>query len=262
MAGYAPSVSEPTAPRIQVAPPAPGALRDRLRAALRCPYCRDAVTRRGTVACGRRGCGALYHRDCWDELTQGYGGCAVYGCGERRSREVSAAGWALRLLRLAVAALLLPPRVVRAVVRHRDESFRTIFGHALARAREVGRRWRDSWPLVLVLAAVPVTFTLVPLYPVLFDFRSPRPTNPVLLFVEMAWIGFWILALPMLTPVWVPPLVAFVVALGLQAARGCAAVLRAEVGALMGHDVRGVDTPLARLERGGGAKAKDSAGSG
>lgn len=241
---------------IQVTPAGAGPLRDRLREALRCPYCRDAVGRRGTVACGRRGCGALYHRGCWGELTEEHGGCAVYGCGELRSREVSAAGLALRWVRLLVAALLLPPRVVRAVVRHQNESFQTTFWHALARAREVGRGWRDRWPLVLVLAAVPVCLATVPFYPVLFDFQSPRPTNPVLSGVKTVWVMFWTLGLPMLTPVWVPPLVAFVVALGLQVARGCVGVLQAEVGALMGLDVRGAATPLARLERGEGAKAK------
>jgi hypothetical protein len=35
--------------------------RTRLEEALVCPYCRDVVTRRGVVACARRGCGALYH---------------------------------------------------------------------------------------------------------------------------------------------------------------------------------------------------------
>jgi len=103
------------APEVAVTPARP---RSRLKQALLCPYCRDAVTRTGTVACARRGCGALYHRACWDEVVKDYGGCAIYGCESKKAREVSAVGWAVRVVRLLVATILLPPRVVRALRKH------------------------------------------------------------------------------------------------------------------------------------------------
>lgn len=107
------------------APPGDGAppavrSRGRVRQALVCPYCRDEVPRSGALACARRGCGALYHRECWDECAASYGGCAVYGCGSKATREVSTAGYLVRLLKLALAALLFPPRLARRMVEARE----------------------------------------------------------------------------------------------------------------------------------------------
>src|SRR5450432_105941 len=95
--------SAPPSPSVE-APATTPRPRSRLRQALVCPYCRDSVTRRGTVACARQGCGALYHRDCWSECTRSYGGCAVYGCASKHSKEISAAGYVARLVRLGLAA--------------------------------------------------------------------------------------------------------------------------------------------------------------
>ncbi len=86
--------------------------RARLRAALACPYCRDALGEQA-VGCERAGCGALYHRECWDECRTSYGGCAVYGCGCTSAREVGRLALRRRALRLVVAAALFPPRVVQ-----------------------------------------------------------------------------------------------------------------------------------------------------
>jgi hypothetical protein len=87
----------------------------RVRQALVCPYCRDEVEQEGTVCCVRKGCGAFYHRECWDECAVQYGGCAIYGCSSKKSREVSAAGYVLQIGRLLVAAALFPPRIARAI---------------------------------------------------------------------------------------------------------------------------------------------------
>lgn len=92
----------------------------RVRAALRCPYCHDQVSRAGAVGCARAACGALYHRECWDEVAR-WDGCAALGCGSREAREVSAVGYLVRVARLLLAALLFPRRVVRRL-RAQDEA--------------------------------------------------------------------------------------------------------------------------------------------
>jgi hypothetical protein len=69
--------------------------------------------------CARTGCGTLYHRECWEECSAHYGGCAVYGCESHSVREVSVAGWLYRLTRLLLAAWLFPPRVARALEQAR-----------------------------------------------------------------------------------------------------------------------------------------------
>jgi hypothetical protein len=113
--------------------------RSRLDQALLCPYCRDTVTRRGTVACARRGCGALYHRDCWQEVVSSYGGCAIYGCESKKAKEVSAAGWVIKMVRLILAGVLLPRRLARAIRKTEGVGFGTILKDAFSRARGVGR---------------------------------------------------------------------------------------------------------------------------
>jgi hypothetical protein len=89
--------------------------RQRARAALRCPYCRDEVAQDDALACADRTCGALYHSECWDECRSGYGGCAVYGCCSTESRSLSRAGFLLRWLKLLLAVTLFPPRAVQAL---------------------------------------------------------------------------------------------------------------------------------------------------
>lgn len=105
----------------------------RVRTALRCPYCHDQVTRRGALSCARPACGALYHRECWDEVAA-WDGCAALGCGGREAREVSGLGYLVRVARLLAAALLFPRRVVRALRVTEGAGPRAVFGQALDRA--------------------------------------------------------------------------------------------------------------------------------
>lgn len=52
------------------------------REALVCPFCKDAVGAASEhVECTK--CGTWHHAACFQE----YSGCAVFGCGEQRSRE-------------------------------------------------------------------------------------------------------------------------------------------------------------------------------
>jgi hypothetical protein len=109
----------------------------RVRAAMRCPYCHDQVGRQDALACARRGCGALYHRECWEECAR-WGGCAALGCGSREAREVSALGYVVRVLRLVLAAVLFPRRVVGALVANEGASIARVFSNA----------WRLAWAVV------------------------------------------------------------------------------------------------------------------
>lgn len=86
----------------------------RVREALVCPYCRDQVARDDVVACAARTCGALYHRECWEHCATEFGSCAALGCGSTQHRELSAVGYLYRLARLFVAAILFPPRALKA----------------------------------------------------------------------------------------------------------------------------------------------------
>ncbi|MBX3470647.1 MAG: hypothetical protein KF878_27585 [Planctomycetes bacterium] len=106
----------PAAPQVRVAARQPGrTVRARVREAMRCPFCRDDVARAGAVGCARRGCGALYHAECWEECAASYGGCAVFGCGCREATGVTRTALLVRLVRLLVAAVLFPPRMLEAL---------------------------------------------------------------------------------------------------------------------------------------------------
>ena len=100
--------------RAQARPPAT-TLAGRVREALRCPFCHDRVGRQGSVACARRGCGALYHRACWAECVEHYGGCAAMGCGCTTAAGVTRVGFSWRVLRMALAALIFRPRALEAL---------------------------------------------------------------------------------------------------------------------------------------------------
>ena len=116
--------------------------RDRVRAALTCPFCRDGVARRDAVVCKRDGCGAVYHQECWDECLQDYGGCAVFGCECRGARTISRVGLLWRWLRLLVAAVLFPPRVITALNSEEAVSHATPWGRVLDEARLLHR---ETW---------------------------------------------------------------------------------------------------------------------
>jgi hypothetical protein len=223
--------------------------RSRVRQALVCPYCRDEVKRRGTVACARRKCGALYHRECWEECATQYGGCAVYGCESRKSREISAAGYVWKLLRLFLAALLFPPRIARAMKRHHDEGAVSIFRLSLARARQV-REWckaNNAWSAVAFFSCIPVAVVELLLF---LKLERTFGNNPVPFFAFMIIY----VASPFLAGVWLPPVAAFLGMLGFYAAKLLALGLRSELAGLIRAD-EGGGSVLGRLRSGAGKKA-------
>lgn len=91
----------------------------RLRAALGCPFCKDALPAEAAVACQRPGCGACYHLECWSECRQSYGGCAIFGCGSREGREVGSFALTRRIVWQVIATALFPPRLARRAVAYR-----------------------------------------------------------------------------------------------------------------------------------------------
>mgnify|MGYP001226537006 CR=1 FL=1 len=219
----APQPREPAAPLRLVASPRPHpapearSRRGRVRAALRCPYCRDEVGRRGAVACRRAGCGAVYHRACWAECLVGHGGCGVYGCGAPHSRELSGMGWAWRVMRLTLAALVLPPRLLRQAMGGEERQaglLRTAWG--AGQSIQVGLEGFGVGP-ILVVSAVVCWGSL------LFFIRElqEHPAVVVLLGVGGPFLGLL-----------VPRLLAFLGALGWLLARGALELLHDEAGVL------------------------------
>ncbi len=127
--------------------------RSRLSEALVCPYCRDGISRSAVVACARSGCGALYHRECWEECARRYGGCAVFGCESHAARPVGLLGYLVRLARMAIAAILFPPRVVGQLGR---EGYRVNVRDALAIHLQCFRRDLERyWYVVFVVVFLP-----------------------------------------------------------------------------------------------------------
>jgi len=110
----------------------------RLRAAMTCPYCRDGLEHEALL-CGRPGCGAAYHPECWSECHTGYGGCAVYGCGHTAAEPIGRFALRRRLLRLVVAAALFPPRAVASLRELDGQSLRDVWRKALEHQRGVSR---------------------------------------------------------------------------------------------------------------------------
>jgi hypothetical protein len=111
------------------------AVRKRVAEAMRCPFCRDAVTREGAAACAKSSCGALYHQECWEECRTGYGGCAVFGCGSTEAHGLTRIDFAMRMLRMLLAVILFPPRIISAVRELRKHpDGRTLFRGATKKA--------------------------------------------------------------------------------------------------------------------------------
>ena len=210
--------------------------RSRLRRALLCPFCRDEVTRKGAVICARRGCGALYHRECWDECATQYGGCAIYGCESKKSREVSAVGWLLRLVRLVVATVLFPPRALSALREREGKSLFRVLLEAF-NLRKILTQDRGLVQLIFM------TFAGI--------FASGFAVAGTFRLVER-WPGFEIpiiLAVVILSPL------AIVTLFGLiyEAGALVASALRGELAALERADAGG-GSVLGRLRRGDGKK--------
>jgi len=108
----------------------------RLRAAMTCPYCRDGLEREATL-CGRPGCGAVYHPECWEECHTGYGGCAVYGCGHTTGNAIGRFALQRRLVRLVIATVLFPPRAVAKLRELERQSFREVWRSAREHQRQI-----------------------------------------------------------------------------------------------------------------------------
>jgi hypothetical protein len=247
------------------APPLPevavtaSARRSRVSEALVCPFCRDRVTRRGTVACARPGCGALYHRSCWEEVVSGYGGCAIYGCECRSSREVSAAGWAIRLAKLLFASVALPPRVLRALRRHERESVGTVFWQTVATTRTIAPTSLDDlgahpFPRVyigfFVGVLIPLSFFILTRILASWSGVSYRDFLGHGGWGVGAAASVFALALALVLPF----LAAFPVVFGIYVERALAVLLRSELSALERADER---TVLDGLRQGAG-KARGS----
>lgn len=116
-----------------------GAETARLRAALACPYCKDALPEAAAIACDRKGCGAFYHEECWAECGASYGGCAIYGCGSKSGHAVGRFALQRHVLRLLVAAALFPPRFVKRIQEGERQSFREVWRQAREYQRDVSR---------------------------------------------------------------------------------------------------------------------------
>jgi hypothetical protein len=249
-------VSEPDAVR------APR-LRARVHEALVCPYCRDTVKKRGTLACARRGCGALYHRECWEECSSHYGGCAVFGCESKRAKEVSAAGYLWKLARVLLAALIFPPRLVRALAQdERTESERKSLGkRSLAYAALLNPMTASGVNalvcFLLYLGALPAVFSVY-LWIITPLLKHPPPWTE-----QAPWahatddshegLAFLIGAIAVLIAVFLPVPVGFLLALGFNVMKLVSHVLRGEVASL-GRADEGGTTVLGRLRSGEGKK--------
>jgi hypothetical protein len=233
-------------------------LRARVREALVCPYCRDAVARKGTVACARRGCGALYHRECWEDCQEHYGGCAVLGCESRHARGISLAGYFWKLLRLVLAALLLPPRVLRAVAR--DDALTAGERASLAtRALDYAKRLdprhvkREDMLVCAALYAVtlPALIALLIGSADAIDSLAKGAAAETRTAVAFVLRGLFLAYLGV--AVFMPIPLGFLLALGFNATKFLARVFRAEIASLGRADAGGV-TVIARLRAGAGRK--------
>ncbi|MBI3726288.1 hypothetical protein HY251_20375 [bacterium] len=224
-----------------------GGARGRVHEALVCPYCRDSVGSEGTVVCARPRCGALYHRECWQECSEQYGGCAVYGCSSRKCNEVSATGYVFRLARLFLAAVLFPPRLARAIRNTESKSFVSNYQLALAKAREVHASWNlnSTAQMGLVfLLGVPISYVIPGL--AIWLWRAEQHV-PAPLFL------CWALVVPFVALLF-PFLVALPLTLGFYTAKTIARAFEAELGAL-GRADEGGTTVIGRLRLGLGKKS-------
>jgi hypothetical protein len=118
---------------------------DRLQSALTCPYCKDDFRLPEATVCGRDGCGAFYHPECWDECCRSYGGCGVYGCGCTRGHEVGPDALQRRMRRMLLAAALFPPRAVRRLSDMHGEGLRAVYADAVEQRDAIARSPRRSF---------------------------------------------------------------------------------------------------------------------
>jgi hypothetical protein len=162
---------------------------------------------------------------------------------------VTAAGFVLRLLRLGLAAVLFPPRAVRALRRYEEETPATIYRSALRAARRVysfTNRDGGRQSFFVLLLGVPLSYLV--LYGI-FREGIRRGTldsvDAVVMLVCVFGIPFLMLVLPYLLAI--PPAFAFCL---VQAANRA---LASELSAL-GRADQGGGTVLGRLAAGFGKK--------
>lgn len=222
-----------------------GAETARLRAALACPYCKDALPEAAAIACDRKGCGAFYHEECWAECGATYGGCAIYGCGSRSGHLVGRFALQRHVLRLLVAAALFPPRFVKRIQEGERQSFREVWRQAREYQRALSNDARRTLlvggvsALICTLAAVGVLLS--------FDERLERSRY----FGDVSLLGFGVVYLLVMAL----PVVLMRVPLAAHFAWGVkrlvGRIFRDELAALRRADE---GTFLARLAGGAGKK--------
>ena len=137
-----------------------GAARARLRAALACPYCKDALPADAAIACDRKGCGAFYHDECWAEVRASYGGCAVYGCGSTAGHPVGRFGLQRHVLRLLLAAALFTPKLVKRIQEGERQRFADVWRQAREYQAGISRDASRTIALGIVNLVVSVAGTL------------------------------------------------------------------------------------------------------
>lgn len=228
----------------------------RLRAALACPYCRDGIAEDQAMACGRSGCGAIYHTECWQEVRPSYGGCAVYGCGSPAAHPVGRFAIQRRLLRLVVAAALFPPTAVRRLRQTDRRTFRDLWAQARAWQQGVSG---DGRALVagLVDASIVLPLTVSLVFAIIDDptafglgFHSPYYSQPDWDLVALAVGGVSLVGCVLAVLLMRLPLLA---AFGLGVMRLVARMFTDELAALSRADE---GTFLARLAGGLGKKSE------
>jgi hypothetical protein len=218
-----------------------------------------------------------------------YGGCAIYGCESKKARAVSVGGYVTRLMRLFVAALLFPPRVVKTLGVDPDRRFRsawrssvasaTVFPDFLARGVRPLRRWRggpaardEILPVVFVaclslLAFFPAVLVACRLDPQYAAYAAIEARNsaqglrtPMMFWPDpgaiafkslLLWVAFAVLIVIALRIV--SFLVVFLLALCFYASGAARLTLKSEFAALARAD-NPESTVLGRLRRGSGEK--------
>jgi hypothetical protein len=215
-----------------------GAEGARLRAALACPYCKDALPDAAASACDQKGCGAFYHEECWTECHASYGGCAIYGCGGKTSHPVGRLALRRHVLRLVIATILFTPKLVKRIQESEQLSFRDVWQRAREYQRGVSHDGLRTSAFGLVNAVVCVACVLG---------LARAHQREIISDVAFVLLIFPLMALPFLF-LRTPLLAHF----GWGASRVLAAVFRAELAALRRADE---GTFLARLAGGLGKKA-------
>lgn len=215
-----------------------GAEGARLRAALACPYCKDALPDAAAMACDTKGCGAFYHEECWAECHASYGGCAIYGCGGKTSHPVGRLALRRHVLRLVIAALLFTPKLVKRIQESEQLSFRDVW----QRAREYQRGVSNDALRTVGFGLVNATVCVV-LITLLEHAKYTERISDVM-FAVLLLPSFALPILFMRTPLFAH--------FGWGVMRVLATVFRAELAALRRADE---GTFLARLAGGLGKKA-------